>query len=219
MREENGNEGLNLPSPVQQLCNENYFENSLYNMSPPLAVSRYSDMPRPSLNVTDTNQPETAKSSTRKRARGRPANAIKKDIEWEDDETRALIELWSKEPILYNAKHPQHHIKSEKERAINRIINGLKEGVGLEVDDAQVVAKMTSLRSYYSAQKNKEKSSKASGVGTDNVYVSTWKFMKDLTFLSDNIMPRKTISNISTHSSMDDQNPLTCVSTTCSRNI
>ena len=45
-------------------------------------------------------------------------------------------------------------------------------------------------------QKRENKASKASGAGTSDVYVSSWKFMNDLDFLNDISIPGKSYSNI-----------------------
>ena len=65
-----------------------------------------------------------------------------------------------------------------------------------EIEDAQISEKITSLRSYYGTEKRKEKVSKPSGAGTSGVYVSSWRFINDLDFLNDNLIPRKSYSNI-----------------------
>ena len=41
-----------------------------------------------------------------------------------------------------------------------------------------------------------KKVSKAGGAGTSDVYVSSWRFINDLDFLTDNLIPRKNYSNI-----------------------
>ena len=42
----------------------------------------------------------------------------------------------------------------------------------------------------------KEKASKASGVGTSDVYVTSWRFINNLDVLNVNWIPRKRYSNI-----------------------
>ena len=65
-----------------------------------------------------------------------------------------------------------------------------------EIEDAQITEKIKSLRSYYGTENRKEKVSKASGTGTSDVYVSSWRFTDDLDFLNDNLLPKKSYSNI-----------------------
>ena len=65
-----------------------------------------------------------------------------------------------------------------------------------EIEDEQISEKITSLRSYYDTEKWKEKASKASVAGTSDVYVSFWRFINDLDSVNDNLIPRKSYSNI-----------------------
>ena len=65
-----------------------------------------------------------------------------------------------------------------------------------EIDDAQISEKITSLRSYYGTKKRKEKVLKASGARTSDVYVSSGRFINDLDFLNNSLIPRKSYSNI-----------------------
>ena len=54
------------------------------------------------------------------------------------------------------------------------------------------------MRSYYGTYRRKEKSAKASGAETSDVYVSSWRFINDLDFSNDNSIRRKRYSNIET---------------------
>ena len=54
------------------------------------------------------------------------------------------------------------------------------------------------MRNYYGTYKRKEKSAKANGAETSDVYVSSWRFINDLDFLNDNSIRRKSYSNIET---------------------
>eukprot|EP00794_Sanderia_malayensis_P019706 gene19706-biopygen13969 len=62
----------------------------------------------------------------------------------------------------------------------------------------QLQEKMNSLRSYFGAEGRKTESSRRNGTGTDNVYISAWKFYSHLEFLQDGLTPRETVSNIET---------------------
>ena len=55
---------------------------------------------------------------------------------------------------------------------------------------------MSSLRTYYGKEIGKERSSKMSGTGTKDVYLSKWPYFTALHFLRDNITLRKTASNL-----------------------
>ena len=114
--------------------------------------------------------------------------------EWSNDELTQLINLWKQEEALYNSQCDSCN-SDERDKALERIITNLaKEGI--EAIKIQITEKLTSLRSYYSGQGGKERVSKSSGSETFDVFVSSWKFMKDLSFLEDNYVPRKTESNL-----------------------
>ena len=59
----------------------------------------------------------------------------------------------------------------------------------------QIGKKLTDLKNYYGGQKRMIESSKPSGTGADEVYVSPWKFYESLEFLSDAFTLWKTKSN------------------------
>eukprot|EP00794_Sanderia_malayensis_P006397 gene6397-7131_t len=60
----------------------------------------------------------------------------------------------------------------------------------------EVNKKLSSLRGYFVAEENKNNQSRVSGAGTDVVYLSGWQFFDSLSFLADNIAPRRTESNL-----------------------
>ena len=98
--------------------------------------------------------------------------------------------------ILYNSKHEKYYNKDEKQEAWKRIASKLISRGFSEIEEVQISEKITSLRSYYGTEKRKEKVFKASGAGTSDVYVSSWRFRNDLDFSIDNLIPRKSYSNI-----------------------
>lgn len=75
--------------------------------------------------------------------------------------------------------------KPHRDRAVGRLVVGLAKQ-GVKMTSEQVTAKMSSLRAYFSGQISKTKRAKAKG----QEYVSQWKFMDDLHFLEDAIVPR-----------------------------
>ena len=72
--------------------------------------------------------------------------------------------------------------------------NMLKDN-GITATVKQIEKKLTNLKIYYRGQKQVTESSKSSGAGADEVYVSPWKFYESLEFLSDAFTLRKTKSN------------------------
>ena len=116
-------------------------------------------------------------------------------LELSDDEITQLINLWKQEEAFYNSKCDSYSNRDERDKAPERIITNLaKEGI--EATKIQITEKLTSLRSYHSGQRGKERASKSRGSGTFDVFASSWKFMKDLNFLEDNYISRKTESNL-----------------------
>ena len=71
---------------------------------------------------------------------------------------------------------------------------GLKDS-DIEATTQQITKKLTDLKNYYGGQRRMTEGSKTSGAGSDDVYVSVWKFYEKLEFLSDAFTPRKTKSN------------------------
>ena len=65
-----------------------------------------------------------------------------------------------------------------------------------KIEDKPIREKITSLRSYYGTEKRKEKVSKVNGARTSDDYVSSWRFINDLGFLNDSLIPWKSYSNI-----------------------
>jgi len=76
--------------------------------------------------------------------------------------------------------------------------------LGLTSEDLQ--KKLSALRTYYGKEIGKERSSRTSGKGTKEVYLSKWPFFASLHFLRDNITPRKTSSNLDTDMSEEKEN-------------
>ena len=76
--------------------------------------------------------------------------------------------------------------------------------LGLTSEELQ--KKLSALRTYYGKEIGKERSSRTSGKGTKEVYLSKWPFFASLHFLRDNITPRKTSSNLDTDMSEEKEN-------------
>ena len=150
---------------------------------------------------------ETHVTSSKKR--GRPVK--RGDKEWQDEEVYDLIDLWSKHECLYNSKHPLYLNKTFRCKALDRIVETLKED-GIETNTKQVQEKLTKLRNYYGAEKRKEENSKVTGSGTDSLYISSWKFYSSLHFLRDSLTPRATVSNLDEESEPDTDTSIYLVS-------
>ena len=68
--------------------------------------------------------------------------------------------------------------------------------------------KMSRLRTYYGRELGKEKASRSSGRGGNEVYNSKWPFFNMLHFLRDNITPRKTQSTMQSVVNIDEESQL-----------
>ncbi len=137
--------------------------------------------------------------------RTRKTKEIKYD--WKDEVVEKLVALWEDEQLLYDVKHPMYHIKEKRRNCITNIISALSE---MEVEPLpsydEVQRKLNALRSYYVAEKNKTEQSKVSGAGAGDIYRSKWQFYDALSFLSDNVTPRPTVSNIGTKRAAAEEN-------------
>eukprot|EP00794_Sanderia_malayensis_P003862 gene3862-4399_t len=117
-------------------------------------------------------QPAPVVSAKKKKAPKETASKKKKatlKFEWPDHLVEALINEWQQQDIRYDVSHPQYHMKDKRRIAIQRIIT---------VFEIQEVSPLPS------------------GAGANEVYKSRWQFYESLQFLADNVLPRRTESNI-----------------------
>eukprot|EP00794_Sanderia_malayensis_P000819 gene819-116_t len=128
----------------------------------------------------------------------------KKGYEWSHDETMQLIDLWQNEFCLFDTKRAEYRDKNKRFNALKRIENELNEQ-GIKATMDEITAKLHSLRVYYCATRSKAESFKRkSGSGTDEIPKVKWPFYEKLFFLSDNVTPRNTVSNLeSSNEGMD----------------
>jgi hypothetical protein len=98
---------------------------------------------------------------------------------WTVEKISALIDLWSKAPLLFDTKDFLYFNKVERERAIANIAKDL----GVSVND--VLGKMYSLRTYYSKQQGMIQTS--INKGADDVYSPRWQWYESLSFLCDHM--------------------------------
>ena len=66
----------------------------------------------------------------------------------------------------------------------------------LNVKKEAISRKFSSLRTSYIRERTREKASKSSGTGTDDVYTSTWKLFKEMDFLRDEIEGDESTDNM-----------------------
>ena len=139
--------------------------------------------------VVTKTKPTVQKNDKKKR--GRPST--KKDYrQWKDEETEVLIEIWAGYDNLYNTKLETFHNREMRQKSLEEIEKELKDSKNIVADPKQIGKKLSDLKNYYGAQRRLVESSKSSGAGTDQVYVSNWKFFDQLNFLNDSFTPRQT---------------------------
>ena len=109
-------------------------------------------------------------------------------------EINVLIEAWAERENLYNTEYKSYINRDIRQKSLTSMENTLKDN-GITATVKQIGKKLTDLKNYYGGQKRMIESSKSSGAGADEVYVSPWKFYESLEFLSDAFTPRKTRSN------------------------
>ena len=88
---------------------------------------------------------------------------------WQDGEIEKLIDLYEKNPCLWNIFDNSYQKRDVKERALAAIANEL------DVQITDIKSKWNAIRRQFGRELNKVKSSK-SGQSTDNLHVSQWMF-------------------------------------------
>ena len=111
------------------------------------------------------------------------------EVQFSEEETKVLIDLWSNHECLFNSKIAAYSDKNQRDAAMTTIANSM------EKTTEQIGKKMISLRSYYSSVRRKYEASRKSGAGTDEVAVPSWPYYESLSFQDDNYKPRQTVSN------------------------
>ena len=98
---------------------------------------------------------------------------------WTDEEVDILIELWSQHENLFNTKSKMYFNRDMRQKSLLTIEKCLKES-GIETTTQQITKKLTDLKNYYGGQRRMIEGSKTSSAGTDDVFVSVWKFYDKL---------------------------------------
>ncbi|KXJ68663.1 hypothetical protein RP20_CCG002246 [Aedes albopictus] len=114
---------------------------------------------------------------------------------WSKDAVMALITSWSSKEHLYNTKHDLYKNKHARQHALSEICESLQAIMpGINIDD--VKNKINNLRSQYSRELTKHRTSARSGTGTDEMYESSAYWYPHMTFLKDFVSTRKGKSNL-----------------------
>lgn len=86
-------------------------------------------------------------------------------------------------PDLWDHTRPKYHDRNAKDTTLSALESQLTSGKTKN----QISKKFLSLRNSYIREKKREDGSKITGTGTDELYVSTWKYYKEMDFLKEEI--------------------------------
>ena len=121
------------------------------------------------------------------------AKKAKKKVEapkyaWTVEAIEAFIKEWETRPLLFDCNHAQYHMKDKRKVALDQIcqkLGSVHDISPLPTSD-DLLKKMNGLRTYYNAERNKEKASRSTRKGADEIYDSVWQYYESLQFLNDN---------------------------------
>ena len=97
---------------------------------------------------------------------GRPRKmSAETAVEWTDELTEHLINLWQEHEVLYKVTHPSYHIKDENSKEIQNIINKIQEDTGQLLTSSQILGKLQSLKTYFCKERGKSRTKGGKGTG------------------------------------------------------
>lgn len=115
-------------------------------------------------------------------------------MEWNNGNTLKFLDMYQKEPIIWDPAHELHKNRNEAHDAWKRIHTEF--GLEIEVTLDELKKKKYSLMATFRNCRNKLKSSEKSGVGSNDVYKPNWfAFGKMAGFLMNHDFPKKTINS------------------------
>ncbi|CAH1964058.1 unnamed protein product [Acanthoscelides obtectus] len=109
-------------------------------------------------------------------------------MEWTNDKTLQLIELYRTKECLWNPKSSFYKLLNKK--------NDAWQGIATEMNcnTIEVKKKINSLLASFRRERQKESTTKTSGSGAGEQYYSTWFAFKSLDFLRDKFTPKSTLN-------------------------
>ncbi|XP_076037095.1 uncharacterized protein LOC143022656 [Oratosquilla oratoria] len=118
-------------------------------------------------------------------------------IYWSKALTSTLIDLYRKNPCLWNVKLKCYKNRDKRITAVKAIAAEMREhGTSVTTDD--IKKKIDTLRNQYRRECKKVKNSLKSGAGSDDICVPKLWCFYDLIFLHDSENPRPSSSNLDT---------------------
>ena len=125
-------------------------------------------------NVQSTSG-KVIKAADAKKKAGLPAKSKNEaTCSWTDDEINVLIETLAEHENLYDTKHKSYFNRDIRQKSLTSMENTLKDN-GITATVKQIGKKFVNLKNFYGGQKQMIESSKSSGAGADEVYVTPWK--------------------------------------------
>lgn len=106
-----------------------------------------------------------------------------------------FIEMYRSFPSLWKIKSREYSDRIKKDNAYEQLMVKLKE-VDVDATKDAVKKKIDSLRAGYRRELKKVIASKKSGAGSGDVYIPNLWYFNELSFLSDQEIPRASVSNI-----------------------
>jgi len=105
-------------------------------------------------------------------------------MEWSNEKVLNLIELYRDRPVLWDCRLKEYKDRNKKMDAI------LEIAVSFGVEKEEIERKIKNLVCHLSRELKKERDSKKSGAGSDQVYKSKWFCYDSMLFLKDRNQPR-----------------------------
>lgn len=113
------------------------------------------------------------------------ASSKMSSIDWKRGATEVLLKLYKEHPILYNMRHPKYYNKSERQMALNTIIDLLEDHrPGTTTND--ILKKIQTMRTQFGQEYGKVRRAQEKG----GQYVPTVWWYSYLSFLRQHIRPR-----------------------------
>lgn len=106
-------------------------------------------------------------------------------MEWSDEQSLKLIELYRDKPMLWDSTHKEYKLSKRK----IDIWQDIAKELNCSVTDAR--KKIESLLTSFRREMRREGTTR-SGMGSDEVYHSKWFAFRPMWFLSDKFRPRQT---------------------------
>lgn len=108
-------------------------------------------------------------------------------MEWSEDKTLNLIEMYRERPFLWNSRLTDYKNRNKRHDAL------LEISVSFGTEKDEIEKKIRYLLSHFAREIKKEKESAKSGSSTSEIYQSKWFAYKSLLFLKDKNKPTPTL--------------------------